>query len=376
MSLIIRRVENISRKKRKTKSKLPLRKDVLEDDASKFVVIEDFYLENFPPLRPVYRKDIFGTPIVFRATTGVDFIGDVKSNVLIHCITFMREYKDKSYEELRWEDYICGRKEVLHYEENSYLKSLYVKQDTENYEFFDPVPKNVPVDSTKQNTSSVTLSRSLYSLVKSSKSYDQLFDTNNKYLLLITSNSKEPIKCTTDDKVNMKESRPRSILTNVHNCQNKNRSSTKSSTDVHIQNVHRKSNSSRQEHIEMMRNNLLRYFERAEPGAHMPYDLIMYNPKFYLPCAEIGFVYKNARPSKTIEKKLIVNNDTKSSYVKRNSCTIEDSFDWKYTCDGSFNKIYFWKNFDPYNRIKSERTTRAKYILVGLDITRYSTIKN
>lgn len=271
MSLTIRRVKNISRKKRKSTSRTRIRTrsyitEEFEDDASKFTVIEDFYSENFPPLRPVYRKDIFGTPIVFRVTNGVDYCGDVDYTVKIHSITFMKEYKTKSFEELRWQDYTCGRREILHYEENGYLRCLSAKAVNKiNYKFFDPAPKNIPVSLTKEKSllsifrnncsvdeifskriSSFTKpNESLNSSIKSSKSFDELIESEkiaDKIFLfakddsmILDTQSRSFLPKITDEKVNFKESRQRSILTYVDKISQtfiKNNSLTKSSSDV------------------------------------------------------------------------------------------------------------------------------------------------
>ncbi|XP_072384606.1 uncharacterized protein [Diabrotica undecimpunctata] len=399
MSLTIKRVENISRKKRKSGIIITVpKKDSLEDDASKFVVIEDFYLENFPPLRPVYRKDIMGTPIVFRITNGIDYYGELTCNVFIHSITFMKEYKSKSFEELRWEDYSLGRKQILHYEENSYLNCLFTNSTNKKiiYEFFDPAPKNIPNTLEKQKSlssfgkyanskerdlcKSPNASKSicyLNSQAATSKIGKKPSDYKNDVQNPTFRNSLESTGNLEKEIITSKILKPRSILTHVDKSETikvKN-NNLRSITEV---NSGYKGVSSRQEYIEMIRSNLVRYFEKADAHAHIPYDFLTQNTKFYLPCAEIGFVYQNARPSSKVngsaldslrnlatnQKSVLTERDlglTRNTLLKQ-----ENILQWKYNSKGKFRKQYFYNHFCFYERPGGTKTiSRGKYILSG-----------
>ncbi|CAG9858068.1 unnamed protein product [Phyllotreta striolata] len=408
MSLIIKRVKNISRRKRKSRSRTRQRQrcgcccccnagaDEFDDDASKFTVIEDFYSENFPPLRPVYRKDIFGTPIVFRVTNGIDYRDQVDYTVRIHSITFMKEYKNKSFEELRWQDYSCGRREILHYEENSYLRCLSAKSIVSkiNYKFFEPAPKNIPL-SLAQDKSLLSICRSncsadelfakrlsdlskanvsMNSSIKSSRSFDELMDCekySDKVFLFAKDDSiLDALPKVFDDKCTgvVKESRRRSILTYVDKISQtliKNNSPTKSSSDM-CSNTRTEGNSSKQESIEMLRTNLTRYFEKAEPTATMPYDFVTQNPKFFLPCAEIGFVYQNARPSTYDLKEL----SRRQRQCPDKEISQQPRDEAKYICNSTINRNYFKCKFHPYFRTCrfAHKPAAGRYILSGKDV--------
>lgn len=147
MSLVIRRVKEIS-KKRNRKSKKWYILEPFDDTPSKLLIDEEYGEEqdSLPSLNSVYKKTIVGTPILFRRISGWEYQETHSYNVNFQSITFMKEYHSKSLEELRWEDYLSNRKgnHYIHQETNfPRIVTNYNFSISDNFEFFHPLPKNI-----------------------------------------------------------------------------------------------------------------------------------------------------------------------------------------------------------------------------------------
>lgn len=147
MSLVIRRVKEIS-KKRNRKSRKWYILEPFDDTPSKLLIDEEYGEEqdSLPSLNSVYKKTIVGTPILFRRISGWEYQENHSYNVNFHSITFMKEYHYKSLEELRWEDYISNRKgnHYIHQETNfPRIITNYNFSISDNFEFFHPLPRNI-----------------------------------------------------------------------------------------------------------------------------------------------------------------------------------------------------------------------------------------
>lgn len=147
MSLVIRRVKEIS-KKRNRKSRKWYIVEPFDDAPSKLLIDEEYGEEqdSLPSLNSVYKKTIVGTPILFRRINGWEYQETHGYNVNFQSITFMKEYHNKSFEELRWEDYLSNRKgnHYIHQETNfPRIVTNYNFSISDNYEFFHPLPRNI-----------------------------------------------------------------------------------------------------------------------------------------------------------------------------------------------------------------------------------------
>lgn len=147
MSLVIRRVKEIS-KKRNRKPRKWYVLEPFDDNPSKLLIDEEYGEEqdSLPSLNSVYRKTIVGTPILFRRISGWEYQDAHSDNVNFQSIIFMKEYHKKSHEELRWEDYLSNRKgnHYIHQETNfPRIVTNYNFSISDNFEFFHPLPRNI-----------------------------------------------------------------------------------------------------------------------------------------------------------------------------------------------------------------------------------------
>lgn len=145
MSLVIRRVKEIS-KKRNRKPRHWY--GPFDDNPSKLLVDEEYGEEqdSLPSLNSVYRKTIVGTPILFRRLSGWECQDAHSYNVNFQSITFMKEYHNKSFEELRWEDYLSNRKGNLYIHQETNFPRIVTNYNfsiSDNFEFFHPLPRNI-----------------------------------------------------------------------------------------------------------------------------------------------------------------------------------------------------------------------------------------
>lgn len=147
MSLVIRRVKEISKKRNKKPRKWYII-EPFEDTPSKLLIDEEYGEEqdSLPSLNSVYKKTIVGTPILFRRISGWEYQDTDGYNVNFQTITFMKEYHNKSFEELRWEDYLSNRNgnHYLHPGTNfPRIITNYNFTISDNFEFFHPLPRNI-----------------------------------------------------------------------------------------------------------------------------------------------------------------------------------------------------------------------------------------
>lgn len=146
MSLVIRRVKEISKKKSRKSRKWYIL-EPFDDNPSKLLIDEEYGEEqdSLPSLNSVYKKTIVGTPILFRRISGWEYQDHQSYNVNFQSITFMKEYHKKSFEELRWEDYLSNRKGNHYIQETNFPRIVtnYNFSISDNFEFFHPLPRNI-----------------------------------------------------------------------------------------------------------------------------------------------------------------------------------------------------------------------------------------
>ncbi|CAH2001333.1 unnamed protein product [Acanthoscelides obtectus] len=92
-----------------------------DDNPSNFIVYEDT-ADMFPCLGSNNANGPFGTPVEFNVLQGVDFESEDCVTINTMSITFMKEYRNKSFEELRLEDYLSDRKGIQRFKEEGCLK--------------------------------------------------------------------------------------------------------------------------------------------------------------------------------------------------------------------------------------------------------------
>ncbi|CAH1119377.1 unnamed protein product [Phaedon cochleariae] len=348
MSLTFRRVTKISKRSRKSQSKS--RKSGKPPTSPS--INDTPYLENFPSLNTVYKSDIFGTPIKYHFSCGSDQIWNMKYRVKCHVLVFMEEYRDKSVEELRWEDYQCNRRGRQLFEDKKYLKCLCFKEKDRD-EFI--------ASKSLDNSSSCLVD--IDTAPTSITSFESYFNTE------IINNQ----ECKSDNPtIEITEAAVKSSV------QAEEEDTSHPPVNVTIDLMKHSDSTTREEEIQIVKHNLLRFFENAEPDAKMPYDFLPQNPKFYLPCADVKFVYQNARPSISSLKandsiqgfNSIVESPKPNLKPSSDSQTSLDMYEGllekKYSLDNKFCKDYFWNKINPYpGTAVTLGICRGKYALSG-----------
>lgn len=380
MSLIFRSVKKISKKKCKTSNRNKSKKcckDPFEDNPTKFVVEDEENRSDFPTLNSVYKTELFGTPLPFRNGNGYDCMKFLKIKTKLQSIVFMNEYMNKSFEELRWEDYQCNRKGSHIFEERNYLRCF--SKGMESVKWKTTSPSKMQEAEPLQNISCTKFP----ALVKSN-SVDVITNKTDKALVqpqkIIL---QRPTKEIAENKGNVgKSSKERSILTNVNKFSpiketdfgkspepdRKGNSTSKSSSDVNLN--YKKE--------EMVKDNLQRYFSSSYSNTSVPYEFYTQNNNYFLPCTNISLAYRNKQTNlgsknqtgypwdltktnpfgyNSIFDKLDPVVEKGSLYEKlfglSHGSKVKKVFEpvvEKYTAENKFSRNYFWGRFNPYSR--------------------------
>lgn len=403
MSLIFRSVKKISKKKRKAGGRVKNKKcckDPFEDNPTKFVVEDEENRSDFPTLNSVYKTELFGTPLPFRNGNGYDCMKFLKIKTKLQSIVFMNEYMNKSFEELRWEDYQCNRKGSRIFEERNYLRCL--SKDIEPVKWKATLPPKRYETASLQSISCTNFP----ALVKSNSAdanMNKIVAQHQKIVLQKSVKENVENKCPTG-----KSSKERSILTNVNKFspikevdavkssgpERKANSIGRSSSDVNI----------RRKKEEMVKDNLQRYFSSSHSNTSVPYEFYTQNNNYFLPCTNISLAYKNKQTNLSSKNQtsgyiwdLMKTNpfgynsmfDKLDPVVEKGSLyeklfgflnsskpekKIPESVTEKYTSENKFSKNYFWGRFSPYPKsgrksLKGiEKCLKSKTYLLGLHV--------
>lgn len=346
MSLVIRRVKEIS-KKRNKKSRKWYILEPFDDIPSKLLVDEEYGEEqdSLPSLNSVYKKTIVGTPILFRRISGWEYQETHSYNVNFQSITFMKEYYNNSFEELRWEDYMSNRKGNYYiHQETNYPRIVtnYNFHISDKFEFFHPLPRNI-----SKHFDLGTVHFNEFTFSKKTKPQNIVFASKTADKTI----KKSPKRCSSMPFTTPEDNPPK--------CDSLGRNS--------------ESNLWHLEQLQMSKEKIRTYFaKRDDVSVSREYDP---NVLFFLPC------------NRSEDNKRTIRTRKKVGDASVPSC-FGDGFENcggngillnKYTDEGNFKKTYLHDRLNPYqkhqgqfrsskNNCRQQHFVRCKNHILGREI--------